>query len=232
MNPVDNTSPSVWVHATNSLLETYLNDNWWPAASSFELIVGAILVQNTRWLNVEKALDRLRDAEQLSADAISRLAVEELQELIRPAGCQSVKARRLQNVASWLCQHDSVAQLALMPTADLREALLAINGIGPETADVLLCFVFNRPVFIADAYARRFFQRLLGDAEQSTGPAAYAALQARAEKQLSGPAEFRQDLHAALVQHAQQTCVARPRCQSCVLQVRCNFARYAEGKAA
>lgn len=127
---------------------------WWPADTDFEVGVGAILTQNTAWVNVEQALDALRANRLLTPMGIASVAIEGLRELIRPAGFMNAKAEYLKNYTTWyLANYTSAAEL---PTDELRKNLMAVRGIGPETADVLVLYVYDRPVFIWDSYARRF----------------------------------------------------------------------------
>jgi endonuclease III related protein len=135
--------------------------NWWPARSRFEVIAGAYLTQNTAWTNVEKALRNLRLARLLSANGIRRTPVAELERLIRPAGYFRQKARRLKLFVSFLDERyaGSLAKLLARPTEELREELLSLNGVGPETADSILLYAGNHPVFVVDAYTRRILHR-------------------------------------------------------------------------
>lgn len=126
---------------------------WWPGETRFEIALGAVLTQNTAWTNVERALGNLREAGLLHPQGI--LAVDEahLGELVRPCGYWRTKTTYVKTLTAWFVVHDSRAQG--LPTDDLREELLALRGIGAETADDLLLYVYNRPVFIYDLYARR-----------------------------------------------------------------------------
>lgn len=127
---------------------------WWPADTDFEVGVGAILTQNTAWVNVEQAIEALRSNRLLTPVGIASVDIRGLKELIRPAGFMNAKATYLKNYTTWyLANYASAAKL---PTDRLRQNLMAVRGIGPETADVLLLYVYDRPVFIWDAYARRF----------------------------------------------------------------------------
>ncbi len=135
--------------------------NWWPARSRFEVIVGAFLTQNTAWTNVEKALANLRAAMLLSVKGIRNVQLAELERLIRPSGYFRQKAMRLKTFVNFLDQRysGSLAQLFSRPTAELREELLQLNGVGPETADSILLYAGNHPVFVVDAYTRRILAR-------------------------------------------------------------------------
>jgi endonuclease III related protein len=148
-----------------SFFETLFADwgaqNWWPADSPFEVIVGAILTQNTAWTNVEMALRNLRRAEVLSLEGIRKTGLSDLEALIRPAGFFRQKAARLKTFVSWLdARHEgSLTKMFAHPTVALRTELLAINGVGPETADSILLYAGQHEIFVVDAYTRRIFER-------------------------------------------------------------------------
>jgi endonuclease-3 related protein len=135
--------------------------HWWPAHARFEVIVGAYLTQNTAWTNVEKALANLRKARLLSVSGIRRVSLAELEQLIRPAGYFRQKAERLRLFVEFLDRRydGSLGKLFARPTMQLREELLSLNGIGPETADSILLYAGNHPVFVVDAYTRRILER-------------------------------------------------------------------------
>ncbi len=202
------------------LITAYPTEQWWPAETSFEIMAGAVLVQNTRWSNVERALAQLRAADCLSAEAVSSCPLERLQVLIQPAGCQSVKARRLGNLAQWLVDFGGHRQIAKTHTDELRARLLDINGIGPETADAILNFACGRPVFVADRYAQRLFERL-GYLNGCGKVGRYETVRAMLEAAMDGRARALQDLHAATVLHCQQVCGGVPQCSLCLFQRCC-----------
>jgi endonuclease-3 related protein len=134
---------------------------WWPAESQFEVIVGAYLTQNTSWKNVERALHNLRTADRLSLAGIRAASLREIEKLIRPAGYFRQKAHRIKLFVEFLDRNfgGSVQQMFATPTAELRPLLLALHGVGPETADAILLYAGNHPVFVVDAYTRRVFTR-------------------------------------------------------------------------
>jgi endonuclease-3 related protein len=202
------------------LIGRYATDNWWPSSSAFEVMIGAVLVQNTRWDNVESALHRLTDAACLEPRPLLSCPLEQLSELIRPAGCQRVKARRLNSLAEWIVTRGGVAHLDTWPTAKLRRALLTVHGIGPETADAILCFAFDRPVFIADQYTRRWMQRMgwIGSSDHGC----YEIARSRAEGLLGDETDYKQ-VHAAIVLHGQSVCRRTPTCPDCLLNKRCQY---------
>jgi endonuclease III related protein len=143
------------------LYEAWGPQHWWPGHSRFEVIVGAYLTQNTAWTNVEKALVSLRAEGLLSLDGIRRVDMPRLEQLIRPAGYFRQKARRLKTFVAFVDEayRGSLQRMFAAPTARLRQELLALNGVGPETADSILLYAGNHAVFVVDAYARRILER-------------------------------------------------------------------------
>jgi len=144
-----------------TLFSKWGRQHWWPARSRFEVIVGAYLTQNTAWTNVEKALGELRKARVLTIAGIRRTPRVELEHMIRSAGYFRQKAQRLKTFVRFLDERysRSLARMFARPTAELREELLALNGVGPETADSILLYAGNHPVFVVDAYTRRILER-------------------------------------------------------------------------
>jgi endonuclease-3 related protein len=144
-----------------ALLQVWGSQHWWPARSRFEVIVGAYLTQNTSWNNVEKALANLRRATALNPAKITAIPLAELEQLVRPAGYFRQKAARLKQFAAFLEQRysGSLTRMFAQSTERLRAELLALNGIGPETADAILLYAGGHSVFVVDAYARRILLR-------------------------------------------------------------------------
>jgi endonuclease-3 related protein len=144
-----------------TLFRAWGRQHWWPAQSRFEVVVGAFLTQNTAWTNVDKAMAQLRRARVLSLSGIRRTPLPQLEQLIRSAGYFRQKAARLKNFVAYLDERHagSLHRMFARPTAELREELLARNGIGPETADSILLYAGNHPVFVVDAYTRRILDR-------------------------------------------------------------------------
>jgi endonuclease III related protein len=198
----------------NRLYERYGTQHWWPADSPFEVMVGAVLTQNTAWINVERAINNLRQADLLSADAIAAIKPQVLAEYLRPAGYFNVKAKRLQALCEYLVAHPELAEI---DTQSLRQRLLAVHGIGPETADDILLYAYRRPVFVIDAYTRRLFGRL-GLME---GDAAYETLRANFEIGLGEDVALFNEYHALIVMHAKHVCRKKPLCENCCLSRRC-----------
>jgi endonuclease-3 related protein len=145
----------------HALFFAWGHQHWWPAQSRFEMIVGAYLTQNTSWTNVEKALRNLRIARLLTISGIRRTPRPELEQLIRPAGYFRQKAQRLKIFVHFLDERygGSFERMFAQPTAKLRDELLALNGVGPETADSILLYAGNHPVFVVDTYTRRILER-------------------------------------------------------------------------
>ena len=218
---VDTGPGALFAGAIAALITHYPVDGWWPASGRFEVMVGAVLVQNTRWANAGKALAALREQRLLRADRMAALDPGALERHIRPAGCQSVKAARLAALAAWVRAGGGVDSLAGLPTAALRDALLGVHGIGPETADAILCFAFERPVFIADRYARRWMSRM--GLITGIDARSYRRSRAKAARWLESSGASARDAHAAIVLHAQSACRARPDCPHCPVSKQCDF---------
>jgi len=145
----------------HTLFSAWGHQHWWPAQSRFEMIVGAFLTQNTAWTNVEKALANLRKARLLTISGIRSVPQPELEQLIRPSGYFRQKAQRLKAFIRFLDQRygGSLTRMFAQPTAALRDEMLALHGVGPETADSILLYAGNHPVFVVDAYTRRILER-------------------------------------------------------------------------
>jgi len=202
------------------LLAAYGAQGWWPAETPFEVMVGAVLTQNTTWIQVERVIERLRTAALLRPAPLLDLPVETLAEHIRPAGYPRVKARRLQALCAWLIASGDLDGLTDRPTDALRADLLAVHGVGPETADSILLYALRRPVFVIDAYTRRILSRL----GLITGKEPYEALRRLVESRLQtdDPARDYNELHALLVRHAKTACRVRPLCAACCLRADCS----------
>ena len=181
--------------------------------------MGAILVQSTAWRNVERAIANLKAAESLSPHAIRDMSLHSLEELIRPSGFYRVKARRLRALCEFLGElyADSIDIMNERPTRDLRRELLTVNGVGEETADDILLYALDRPVFVIDAFTRRVFHRL-GWCEPDAG---YSRLQTMFHKQLPKDVRMYGEYHALIVRHGNTTCRKRPDCASCPLLLDC-----------
>lgn len=217
----------------NALLDIYARlfahfgaQHWWPHANggAFEIIVGAILTQNTAWANVEKALGNLRAAHLLTPTALHRVPVARLAQLIRPSGYFNLKTKKLKAFTHFLfaTQRGSLARLFRRDTATLREQLLGVYGIGPETADSIILYAAHQPIFVVDAYTRRVFARLGFTRED----VAYAELQAVFMQNLPRDEKLFNEYHALIVALGKQLCrKTQPRCPACPLQNMCATGR-------
>ena len=201
------------------LLSHYGPQHWWPADSPFEVMVGAVLTQNTAWSNVTRAISNLKADGRLAPEAIVNLSDAELAEMIRSAGYFNVKARRLKNFCQWYLDQGGYDVLSRRPTPDLRKQLLSVNGIGPETADDMLLYAFSRPVFVVDAYTRRLFSRL----GNVNGNEDYEELRGMFEKKIGADVPLYNEYHALIVHHAKEICRTVPRCNDCCLARHCRF---------
>lgn len=191
--------------------------HWWPGESPLEIMVGAVLTQNTAWVNVERAIANLKAEGLLALEAMLALPVDRLAALIRPAGYFNVKARRLRALLEWVRDQGGVDVLAGWPDASLRAGLLGVHGVGPETADDILLYAFGRPVFVIDAYTRRILGRV-GLVDPAAG---YEHLRATIEAELGPDVPLYNQFHALLVMHGKAICRPRPRCAECVLKADC-----------
>lgn len=200
-----------------ALLAAYGPQGWWPADGPFEVMVGAVLTQNTAWVNVERAIKNLKRAGALSAEAIIGLPELRLAELLKPSGYFNVKARRLRAFCAWYVASGGLENLRRRRTAPLRQALLEVTGVGPETADDILLYAFGRRVFVIDAYTRRLFGRLGFVAPDRP----YEELREAFERALGPRASLYNEYHALIVRHAKEVCRPRPRCQGCCLSGHC-----------
>jgi len=198
------------------LLKYFGHRNWWPARTPFEVMLGAILTQNTSWANVQRAIHNLKRVKALNAQKIAAMDLKKLQQLIRPSGYFRQKADRLKIFANFFLAppiRGSIARMKKIEPARMREMLLAVKGIGPETADSILLYALGHPVFVVDAYTRRIFARL-GMVPQKID---YEQLRKLFEQNLPRDSELFNDFHAQLVALGNQYCRKKPRCSSCPL---------------
>jgi len=203
------------VEAYERLLARYGPQSWWPGQSPFEIMVGAVLVQNTNWRNVERAIDNLREEGLLSPATLYATSEADLEELIRPAGYFRVKTKRLRNLLAWLHERydGSLEQMFASSLSTLREELLTVSGIGPETADSILLYAGGLPTFVVDAYSHRvLFRHGWIDAE-----ADYYRIQEVFLDQLPQDASLYNEYHALLVRVGKEHCKPTPICEGCPL---------------
>lgn len=203
------------------MLARFGPQHWWPGDSPFEIMLGAILTQNTAWANVEKAIANLRQAGLLSCRAILALPDGDLAGLIRPAGYFNVKSLRLKALCRFIEQSGHAgdpARLGRIGTMDqVRRALLAVNGVGEETADAILLYALGLPVFVVDAYTRRIFTRL----GLLHGNETYSGIKSFFEAGLTRDTRLYNEYHALIVRLGKDYCRPRPRCAGCPLQPIC-----------
>jgi endonuclease-3 related protein len=200
----------------NSLFTAFGPQHWWPGRTRWEVIVGAILTQNTSWANVELAISNLRGAGLLAVGAISKVPVRRLERLIRPSGYFRQKARKLKAFSEFLrAQYGgSLRKMFLTPTMVLREKLLGVWGIGPETADSILLYAGEHAVFVVDAYTKRMLTRHGWISER----ASYDEIRWLFEREFPGEAKRFNEFHALIVQAGKRFCRAHdPHCAACPL---------------
>ena len=198
------------------LYERFGPQSWWPGDTRFEIIIGAILTQNTNWGNVEKAIANLRQADKLEPTKMHTLEQDRLAELIRPAGYFNIKARRVKNFLDWLFSNYNgrLGDLEQLSTSQLREELLAVKGIGPETADSILLYAFDKEVFVVDAYTARIAARhglVDGDCD-------YHQLQDMFQSNLTADVKLFNEYHALIVRAGKEFCRPKARCDNCPLR--------------
>lgn len=201
------------------LLAHYGPQGWWPGDGALEVMVGAILTQNTNWRNVEQALGNLKAAEVLTSAALRAITLSELERLVRPSGFFRAKASKLKALVDHLTHRwqGDLPRLFALPVESMRAELLSIKGIGPETADSIILYAAHKPVFVIDAYTCRIVDRVgLAPTEQS-----YAAYQGLFQEHLPRNVPLYNEYHALLVRHGKQTCRPAPRCSLCPLRSVC-----------
>ena len=200
-----------------ALKDIYGEQPWWPADSAFEVVVGAVLTQNAAWSNVEKAIERMKTAGLMSLPALLDTDHDTLAEVIRPSGYYNIKAKRLRNLCAFLSGEGGLDKFARNDLADQREALLQVNGVGPETADDILLYALEQPVFVIDTYTRRLLQRY----GLARGDESYEDLRSGFEQALDTEVYLFQQYHALIVMHAKAVCRKAPQCGSCSLASSC-----------
>ncbi|MEC4676364.1 MAG: endonuclease III domain-containing protein [Nitrospirota bacterium] len=190
--------------------------HWWPGDTPFEVAVGAILTQNTNWGNVEKAIANLKNSDRLTPEDIDSMTVEELASQIRPAGYFNVKAKRLKHFIGFLMGRysGSMKKMKKEKLPAIRENLLSVNGVGPETADSIILYALEKPVFVIDAYTKRVLSRhnILDH------DASYDEFQQLFRSELEEDVRLFNEYHALFVRLAKENCRTRPQCAGCPLE--------------
>jgi endonuclease-3 related protein len=220
----------------NDLMKKYGNLNWWPMDKDyheknksdprFEVILGAILTQNTAWSNVEKAIDNLKKSEKLDINSINNIENEKLKNLIRPSGFFNQKATRLKYISKILKNkyNSNLDNFFKKDKDEIREELLEMNGIGPETADSIVLYAANKPIFVVDAYTKRLCKRFPLKTKIT-----YDEIQKYFQKNLEENFDKKEltkiykNLHAMIVILAKEYCKKRPICENCPLKKDCNY---------
>ncbi len=198
------------------MIDTLGPQQWWPGETPFEIIIGAILTQNTNWSNVEKAIKNLKTAGKLSPEGINGLDMTELAQLVRPSGFYNIKAGRVKTFINWLFSNygGKLHKMFARDLQTLRAELLAIKGIGPETADSILLYAGNFPTFVVDAYTYRIFSRHGFFPEETT----YDEMKAFFEDNLPKDVKLFNEYHALLVNIGKLFCRPKKYCEQCPLR--------------
>lgn len=198
-----------------NLYSHYGDLDWWPADTPYEVMVGAILTQNTSWNNVEKAIKQLSG--KLTPENIHSMSIQELQDLIRPAGFYKQKSQYIKALTEWFMNYDCDIDIVKnRPLPELRSELLQVRGVGNETADSILLYAFGFPSFIVDAYTMRLFRRF----PIETGEA-YIEVKDYCEQNLSQDAGIYNRFHALIVQNGKEHCKKKMDCKGCPLEEAC-----------
>jgi endonuclease-3 related protein len=190
----------------------YGSQHWWPAETSYEVIVGAVLTQNTNWKNVEKAIDNLKKDNVLSPEKVLEKSSDRLKKLIRPSGFYNAKESSLRRLTMFVYNNN----IKCMPTEKLRKKLIEIKGVGPETADSILLYAYRRPVFVIDAYTKRLVKRL-----RLTDKETYNELQNFFQSSLPEDTDLYAEFHALIVEHCKSICKKVPQCENCFMKDDC-----------
>lgn len=208
----------------NKLCDYFGEQRWWPTTTKnkeTEVIIGAILTQNTAWKNVEKAIESLKKEKLIDFEKLAAVETTKLALLIKSSGYYNQKAERLKLFARHICDryNGNVKLLLRKGVAELRDEMLQLKGIGPETADSIILYAANKPVFVVDAYTRRIFSRLGISSEGSS----YEELQQMFMKSLPEDTAIFNQYHALIVELGKNVCRKKPRCSTCPLRINCSF---------
>ncbi len=224
--------------AFEALLSHYGPQGWWPVsenpdvpatyqkrnrlteAQQFEIAMGAILTQNVNWKNAARALSNLKQHHALNLQTLQQIPARKLGQLITPAGFFNQKAIRIKQFCGYVSKHyDSFSKFLNQPRGKLRNELLELHGIGKETADSIILYAALQPIFVIDAYTRRWVERFFGEKLD------YAKCQDFFTQQLPAHTALFNEYHALVVTHAQIRCKKKPDCTNCVLQHSCRFGK-------
>ncbi|MDY6820402.1 MAG: endonuclease III domain-containing protein [Deferribacterota bacterium] len=202
-----------------TLLNKYGKQHWWPADTDFEVVIGAILTQNTTWQNCEKAIENLKKHNLISPEKIHNIDLPVLKKLIKSAGFYNQKAQYLKNISSFITDNlkGNLQQLSYLSIDDARKLLLNIQGVGFETADTILLYAIEKPIFVMDAYTKRFISRFYKLKFKS-----YNNLQNFFMNNLEQDVELYKEYHALIVKHSKTYCLKKPLCNNCFINIYCN----------
>lgn len=193
-------------HVYENLLRELGHRDWWPAETPFEVIIGAVLTQQTKWKNVERAIRGMKDRGLMEPEPLSKIDDEELETLIRGTGFFRQKAKRLKNISTFFKENPQILE---KPAPELREILLSLNGIGEETADSIVLYAANKPKFVIDAYTKRMCKCMGIEGD-------YGKLQSIFENSLPADVPIYKEFHALIVDYGKLFC-GKKRCTECIL---------------
>lgn len=197
--------------------------DWWPGDTKDEIVIGAILTQNTSWKNVEKAIENLKKGGMLELGKIADARPERIEKMIRPSGFYRQKVRRLQKVAKHIkTNYGSLDKFFDKDVIELRKELLELNGVGPETADSIILYAAEKPSFVIDAYTKRILGRVYGDGEER----GYEELQGFITDNVDMDLKLYQDFHAQFVELGKTYCRKKPICEPCPLNSLCKYRNF------
>lgn len=188
------------------LLKQFGSRNWWPADTPFEVVIGAILTQQTKWENVERAISNLKEMELLEADRLSQAPQEEIEEAIRCTGFFRQKAKRLKDISVFFHDNPNILE---RPKDELRDVLLSLNGVGKETADSIVLYAADKPRFVIDAYTKRMCSCMGIEGN-------YGKLQSVFESSLPVDVSLYKEFHALIVEYGKRFC-GKKKCLECIL---------------
>jgi endonuclease-3 related protein len=190
----------------NKFLNLFGHKNWWPADTPFEVVVGAVLTQQTKWENVEKAIRNLKENELMAAEPLARADLENLEGLVRCTGFFRQKAKRLKDISTFFYENPGIFD---KPVDELRDILLSMNGVGEETADSIVLYAADKPKFVIDAYTKRMCRCMGIEGD-------YGELQSLFESSIPLDVPLYKEFHALIVEYGKQFC-GKKRCEECVL---------------
>jgi len=190
----------------NKLLDQFGHKKWWPADTPFEVVVGAILTQQTKWENVEKAIRNLKESGLMAEEPIARAEIEELEGLVRCTGFYRQKAKRLKSISTFFYENPGIFD---KPVDELRDILLSLNGVGEETADSIVLYAADRPKFVIDAYTKKMCRCMGIEGD-------YGMMQSLFESSIPQDVPLYKEFHALIVEYGKQFC-GKKRCGECVL---------------